>query len=345
VFGRLGFENVRVLILGGTGFVGPFIVQQLVEAGHDVTVFHRGGNEPPHAQAALHVHGEFARLGDYVPELARRRPEVVVDVSPGIGKAGHGMRHFTGIAARGVVLTSMDVYRAMSILWGGECAGPIQPMPVTEDSGLRTSISPHLGSDLAFDNLDVERAMNEQAAELPVTVLRCPVIYGPRDTQRRLRHYVRPMDDRRDAIVLDARVARLRISRGYVENIARAVALAVAEPRAAGRTYNVAEVDALSEADWVRAIGESCSWDGEIVVAQPALLPEELRVPLPAQNLYADTSRIRRELDYQEPIARDAGLRRAVEWERVQQEGEPKGDYSAEDAALRHVRDARVHGA
>jgi nucleoside-diphosphate-sugar epimerase len=336
---------VRVLILGGTGFVGPFIVQQLVEARHDVTLFHRGGNEPRHAEAALHVHGEFARLGDYVPELARRRPEVVVDVSPGIGKSGHGMLHFTGIAARGVVLTSMDVYRAMSILWSGESAAPIQPMPVTEDSDLRTSISPLLGSDLAFDNLDVERAMDAQESELPVTVLRCPVIYGPHDTQRRLRHYVRRMDDRRDAIVLDTRIARLRISRGYVENIAKAVVLAVEEPRSAGRTYNVAEVDALSEAEWIRAIGELCSWDGEIVVAEPALLPEELRVPIPAQDLYADTSRIRRELDYQEPVSRDAGLRRAIEWERVQQEGDPEDDYAAEDAALRRIRDARTQGA
>lgn len=336
---------MRVLILGGTGFVGPFVVQQLLEAGHDVTVFHRGGNEPPGAEAALHVHGEFARLGDHVPELARRRPEVVVDVSPGIGKAGHGILHFAGIAARGVVLTSMDVYRAMAILWGGESAGPIQPMPVTEDSDLRTSVSPDLGSDLAFDNLDVERALDGYASELPVTVLRCPVIYGPHDPQRRLRHYVRRMDGRRDAIVLDTRVAGLRLSRGYVENIARAVVLAVGEPRSAGRTYNVAEVDALSEAEWVRAIGEACSWDGEIVAAEPALLPEVLRVPIPAQDIRADTSRIRRELDYQEPVSRDAGLRRAIEWERGQQEGEPEDDYAAEDAALRRISDARAQGA
>ena len=70
-----------MLILGGTGFVGPFIVERLVEAGHEVTLFHRGGNEPRQTEAAVHVHGEFARFTDYVPELARRRPEVVVDVS------------------------------------------------------------------------------------------------------------------------------------------------------------------------------------------------------------------------------------------------------------------------
>jgi hypothetical protein len=45
---------------------------------------------------------------------------VVLDVSPGLAKGGHGVLHFVGIARRGVVLTSLDVYRAMSALWGVE---------------------------------------------------------------------------------------------------------------------------------------------------------------------------------------------------------------------------------
>src|SRR6266699_2905730 len=34
--------DMRVLIIGGTRFTGPFTVRALVTAGHDVTVFHRG---------------------------------------------------------------------------------------------------------------------------------------------------------------------------------------------------------------------------------------------------------------------------------------------------------------
>ena len=121
---------------------------------------------------------------------------------------------------------------------------------------------------------------------------------------------------------------------------AAAVVLAVAEPQWAGRTYNVAEVEALTEAEWVRALAESCSWDGEIVVAQSGVLPEELCAPVPAQDIYADTSRIRSELNYQEPMTRDDGLRRAIHWERRQQKGEPRPDYAVEDAALLRLRAA-----
>jgi nucleoside-diphosphate-sugar epimerase len=321
----------RIVVLGGTGFVGPFIVRQLLEDGHDVTLFHRGHREPPGTERAEHVHAEFARLPAYVSRLSRRKPEVVIDVSPGIGKGGHGVLHFAGVAERGVVLTSMDVYRAMLVLWG-ESAEP-QPMPVTEESALRDEPSPDLPPDLAFDNVTVEQAMQGRA-DFPVTVLRCPFIYGPLDTQRRLRAYVRRMRDRRPAIVLDQQFARLRWSRGYVENVAAAAVAAISDDRAAGRTYNVAEPDALTEDEWIRAIADAFGWDGRVVVSEPHALPPDLRVPLPSQDLFANTSRIRDDLGYDEHVTRRDGLTRAIEWELSQSAGDRPPDYSAEDSFL-----------
>ena len=327
----------RALILGGTGFLGPFVVNRLVEQGHDVTLFHRGRDEPPLASGAEHVHGEFAQLPEHVADLAKREPDVVVDVSPGFGKGGHGVLHFAGIARRGVVVSSMDVYRAMSVLWGVEGVDEVQPMPVIEESELRDRPSPDLTADLEFDNLAVERAVAEHGAAFPVTVLRCPVIYGPRDTQRRLKHYVRRMADSRPAIVLDSRLAALRMSRGYVENVAGAVVAAVLDDRAAGRTLNVGEADVLTEAEWARAVGAACGWPGEVVVTEPDQLPPELRVPVPPQDLFADTSRIRDELGYAESVSRDEGLRRAIEWELAQARDESSPDYTSENLALQKL--------
>lgn len=38
-----GTTLMRILIIGGTQFVGRGLVQASLDAGHDVTLFHRGG--------------------------------------------------------------------------------------------------------------------------------------------------------------------------------------------------------------------------------------------------------------------------------------------------------------
>jgi nucleoside-diphosphate-sugar epimerase len=37
---------MRLLIIGGTGFIGPFVIRDLVEQGHDVTAGWKAGTSP-----------------------------------------------------------------------------------------------------------------------------------------------------------------------------------------------------------------------------------------------------------------------------------------------------------
>jgi nucleoside-diphosphate-sugar epimerase len=325
---------MRILVLGGTRFIGPPTVQLLVDAGHEVTLFHHGRSEPRAAAGAEHVHGDFAAFAESVPMLRELSPDVVVDTVPYIRKSGHGVLHFAGIADRAVVVTSLDVYRAFAVAWGSEGDGVAEPMPVTEESPLRAASSPDLTADIDFDNLDVERALVDQA-ELAVTVLRLPMVYGQNDERHRLFNYVRRMDDRREAIILDESRASLRWSRGYVDNVAAAVALAASDPRSRGRIYNVAALKTPTETEWVRSIGKACGWTGDVVVAPTESLPPAMRSPLAVrQDLIVSSERIRGELDYVEQVSLEEGLRRTVDWTRANPPSDEPVDYSGEDRVL-----------
>lgn len=48
---------MRVLVIGGTGFVGAFVIKALVDQGHDVTVFHRGEPKPDLPESIHRIHG------------------------------------------------------------------------------------------------------------------------------------------------------------------------------------------------------------------------------------------------------------------------------------------------
>ncbi len=54
------------------------------------------------------------------------------------------------------------------------------------------------------------------------------------------------------------------------------------------------------------------------------------------QHWVAETARIREELGYREPIAREEAIRRTIEWERAPpQAGLDQFEYAAEDIALK----------
>jgi hypothetical protein len=75
------------------------------------------------------------------------------------------------------------------------------------------------------------------------------------------------------------------------------------------------------------------------MVALPAAkLPPYLVMPLRfEQNLEYDTTRLRRELGYEEPVSEEEALRRTIAWERANPPSQidpAQFDYGAEDRAL-----------
>lgn len=330
---------MRILVIGGTRFIGPAVVGRLSALGHQVTVLHRGQTETELPHSVQHLHTERALLADLAGEFQRLLPDVVIDTAAYTEQDALAVVHaFRGVARRLVVLSSQDVYRAYGRLHRTETRW-LEPAPMTEDAPLREVLHPYRGTGRGLD--DYEKILVERAAAsspvLPVTILRLPMVFGERDYQRRLLLELTRMDDGRPAILLEYTFALWRWTRGYVENVGAAIALAATDDRAAGRVYNIGEPEALTYADWVRAIGRAAGWPGEVIVLPDGRLPPQLHPPDGdyEQHLVADTSRIRRELGYIEPVPLDEALRRTIAWERAQRsDGRPRFDYGAEDAVL-----------
>jgi nucleoside-diphosphate-sugar epimerase len=333
---------MRTLLIGGTHFIGPPLVRRLVRLGHAVAVFHRGRTHADLPAAVQHILGDREHLADHAAELRRFRPQVVIDMIAYTEPHALALLEvFRGFAERAVVLSSGDAYRAYGVFHGTE-SGPVEPVPLQEGAPLRGVPFPYRAmargpDDLAYhyDKIPVEQAILGEPS-LPGTVLRLPMVHGPGDHQHRLYPYLRRMNDGRPVILLDEAMARWRCTRGYVEDVAAAIALAATDPRAAGCVYNVGEAVALPEADWVRLIGKAAGWEGEVVAVPGGGMPVLGNM---AQDLVTDTSRIRQELGYREEVPPAEALRQTVEWERANPPvPPPRLDYVEEDRALAELK-------
>ena len=343
---------MRALLIGGTGFIGSFLVPELQRRGAQVAVLTRGRSANPGATGLTRITGDRNRLADSARDIREFAPDVVVDLVLSSGRQAREMLDVVrGVTSRLVALSSMDVYRACGVLHGLE-EGPLEPVPLTETSALRTKLSTYPPEQLAmvqrvygwvdaeYDKIPVERAILENP-DLPATVLRLPMVYGPGDPLHRLWPLVKRMDDRRPAILMSTGLAQWRAPRGFVANVAAAIALAATSEKATGRVYNVAEQPSYSELEWARLVAATTGWTGEFIVVPRDELPAHLRLPGNTDQHWAvDSTRLRTELGYAEPVSLESAIAQTVAWERANPPTVPLAviDYAAEDAAIAATR-------
>jgi len=343
---------MNILMIGGSGFIGCHVVSNLQKSGHTVTLFHRGSTLAP--TGTDEIIGDRNRLGEHLDLFKKKKFDLVIDmILSSERQAGDLMDTFRGLTARVVAPSSMDVYRAWGVFYGFEPGG-LQEMPVTENSELRTSHIPYPPEvlkkvqqiypwvDDEYEKINVEKAvLNDR--DLPGTVLRLPMVYGPGDPVHRFHFLLKRIGDGRRNMLFADDVATLRTPRGYVENVAHAIALAATSERASGRIYNVCEPVAFSELDWAKKIAAAASWDGKFIVLPHDQTPKHLWMPgNTAQHLVASSDRIRKELGYSELISLDESIHRTIDWERGHPPANPMAqfDYPAEDAAIPSIKAA-----
>jgi len=338
---------MRILLIGGSGFIGSRVIRALQLQGHTLALFHHGTSTVP--DRVTEIKGDRHQFSRSGPELKAFAPDVVIDF---LASSGHETAEvisaLRGIANRVVMLSSIDVYRAVGISHGTE-SGPLQEVPLTEESELRTSLRPYtlemressrrifpwITAD--YDKIPSERVvMNDPG--IRGTVLRLPMTYGPGDRLHRVYPIVKRISDGRRRIVFPQTLAAWRSPRGYVENVAAAIATAAIDDRAAGRIYNVCEEPSFSELEWAQKIAAAMNWTGSFTVLPDDKTPPHLPRPgNAAQHWSASSARIRKELGYIEPVSIGEAIRRTIEWEINNPPTAglvPPFDYASEDAAL-----------
>ncbi len=163
---------MRLLVLGGTVFLGRHVVATALAAGHDVTLFTRGRTNPGLFPEARHLTGD--RGGD-LGALERGEWDVVVDTSGFVPRdVGTGARLLAGRAGRYVVVSSVNAH-------------PGWPEEVVSERSPLHACPPDAGPDGDYGVLKAgcERAVQEVFGDACL-IVRAGMLVGPHENVGRL---------------------------------------------------------------------------------------------------------------------------------------------------------------
>jgi 2'-hydroxyisoflavone reductase len=227
---------MRLLILGGTRFVGRYVADAALRAGHDVTLFTRGVTNPGLFPEAEHLHGD--RDGD-LGALAHRRWDVVVDPSGYVPRVVAASAQAID-AEHYIFISSISVYARMPEIGMREDAPVEQVPPDSEDVG------EHYGGLKAL----CEQVVAERFPDRHLS-LRAGLIVGPHDYTDRFTYWARrtamagpvlaPGPADRPVQVIDVRDLADWIVRAAQERVTGTMN-AIGEPFAFGRILEGADV-------------------------------------------------------------------------------------------------------
>ena len=322
---------MRVMVLGGTRFIGAAIVEELHAGGHELLVVHRGEHEPADLPEVDHLHADRQDLPHLRGPVEEFGPEAVVD-----NCAYSTADAETALAAvdddvRLLVVSSMDVYRAFGAVLAGT---ETDPLPLDETSPVRPERYPYRGQTLRSTDADTYEKLDVEAAYLAreATVCRLPMVYGERDHQRREEPLLRRLRAGRDRIPAGA--GTWLWTRGYVRDVAAGVRLALESDATVAEVLNLGEARSWSMGLWARHVLEAAGSEAELVRVADVLLPEDLKLlgTVP-QHLLVDSSKVCDLLGWTETDPHEA-LARSVAWHLAHPPEDPDADLAADDRAL-----------
>jgi nucleoside-diphosphate-sugar epimerase len=287
-----------VLLTGGNGFVGSRVARRLLARGHRVRAIVRRAGAAPELRHPLTEEIE----GDFIdPAVARRAAEgcgLVVHCAATAGPDPETVRRVNVDGTRSVLEAALAAgatryihVSTLSVYAHGDAPA------VDEDAPLETSGHPYGVTKAEGDRLVLEAIRGGFRA----TILRPGAILGVHPTSTWAVKVPQRIRDRQVKLRIDGQDLLPWV---HVEDLVDSVLLAIADDRATGRVYNMAD----GHVTWRRYTDDVRAWFGT-----PPLdvIPRE---EVPAGDYWAaryDAGRIRVELGYAPRRSYEEGMEEA----------------------------------
>jgi nucleoside-diphosphate-sugar epimerase len=269
---RINFEAMKILIIGGTRNVGHFLTLDLLQAGHEVTVFNRGKTSDELPANVERAHGDRSDSASLAKALAGRSFDAVVDMALYNGRdAENIIQLLEERVGRYIFVSTGQVYLVHQKT----------ERPFREDSLQKPIIPAPLSNPRDYEEwlYGVEKSQAEnvlmQAWEdrgFPVTILRLPMVNSERDHFHRVYNYLVRLQD--GGPILLPQGKHLYLRHVYRADVLQAIQKTMQMESAKGKVYNISQDETSSIEDFLTLLAKIAGYKLQLTYLPRDLLDE-----------------------------------------------------------------------
>ena len=244
---------MKVLVIGGTQFIGPLLVDELVKGGHDVAVLHR---KPKHdlGRRVENIMADRNDADSLREALSGRRFEVVFD------NAYDWQRGTTAAQVEATVRAAGNRINRYVFMSSVAAYG----------DGLNHKESDPLAPDYHAEPYVRHKATTERLlfrmrarSGFPVVTFRPPFLYGANNPYYREQFFWDRLRAGRPIIIPGDGYRLMQFA--YVNDLVQAMVRAMVEPKAVGEAFNIGDPKPVTQAELVERLARVANVEPTLV--------------------------------------------------------------------------------
>ncbi len=330
----------KILVIGGSRFIGLHVVMKLMENNYDVTVFNRGHNNKNLPQDVKTIVGDRKDENHIKSLFEENNFDVVIDMCGFVPVDVELMiNQAQGKIKQYIFCSTVSVYDF----------NKNKTLPIKEDDPLNREI---VESDNPYVNYGSNKALCEDKLlsnnDFPVTILRPTFVYGPNNTIYRGAYFFDRIIDNRD-IILDSSGYNV-LHWVYVKDLADAFIKSIGNEKSYGQAYNMASGDYLTLYNFIMLCGEAVGINAKIknidnyndiirkvFTEENQTNPRNPIFPFPTRFSFTfDIKKAMDDLDWEPKHDMPEGLKESFMWYKSHRKPE-NVDYSQDDRILSYL--------
>lgn len=255
-------HNLRVLVIGGTGFISSRLVDKLLELNYNVSIFNRGISKTVQSitDRVTFLQGDRDRLSDLEEIAKANQYDIIYDMiayRPEQSKIA--ARVFKGRVSRFIHCSTVSVYMVSDDI---EC-------PITEDQMDRSLMTywdrNPFGMEYGIQKRECEEVLwsFHDKEKFPLTILRPTYVSGPGDPAKRDFFWIERLLDGKPLLVPGS--GDFAFQQVYIDDVAQAFVDLLSYPETKGEAYNLVSEDIFSLNEYLGALGQLLGKNPEII--------------------------------------------------------------------------------